>query len=524
MTMKKLPTIHHLIFALCPVLFLYVHNLRNAYISLPRIVLYCCLSLFLAEILYLFVKLILKNVLKASIIVSSFLIFIFFFPYGYVFDQPVIFVSFLLAYFLSLFAFIAIYFTIVKTRKDLGTLTHFLNFSSLFLILIIIGDGILFSIDRSGDKNQDANKFVHSQKSSRPDIYYIILDAYARQDVLQKLYGYDNSKFINSLRQRGFFVADKSCTNYNLTLASLASSLNFDYLDQVSQRLGESSPDKRPLIEMIKNSKIRNFLSMRGYRFISLSSYGDTSISDSDFNITSLRRFAKISEFESILFKNNLIGFISKKHLIRFEYLTHKTKINLIFDQLPLVAAQPCSVFVFAHVGAPHPPFVFSGKSLAANYIFADGSELHHNAVELQKLYAEAYCEQIDVLNQKILAVIDKILARINKESIIIIQSDHGPRLQTDWSNPANNSSLIESMSILNAIYMPKRSTKDRPTELNDKTTPVNTFRVILKRYFAENIELLENRSYAVMGLSKPYKHVLYKDDAVLLRSRKEHL
>ena len=51
-----------------------------------------------------------------------------------------------------------------------------------------------------------------------PDIYYIILDSYARQDVLKEVGGYDNSDFINYLTSKGFYVASESCSKYTHTL------------------------------------------------------------------------------------------------------------------------------------------------------------------------------------------------------------------------------------------------------------------------------------------------------------------
>ena len=47
-----------------------------------------------------------------------------------------------------------------------------------------------------------------------PDIYYIILDGYVRDDVLKDLFAYDNSGLIEYLRGRGFFVAEQSRSNY----------------------------------------------------------------------------------------------------------------------------------------------------------------------------------------------------------------------------------------------------------------------------------------------------------------------
>ncbi|MEJ2551028.1 MAG: hypothetical protein P8Z42_16510, partial [Anaerolineales bacterium] len=39
-----------------------------------------------------------------------------------------------------------------------------------------------------------------------PDIYYIITDAYTRDDTLLEYYGYDNTPFLEALEERGFYV------------------------------------------------------------------------------------------------------------------------------------------------------------------------------------------------------------------------------------------------------------------------------------------------------------------------------
>jgi hypothetical protein len=80
-----------------------------------------------------------------------------------------------------------------------------------------------------------------SSQEATPDIYYIILDGYGRADMLQALYGFDNSMFVNALEQRGFVVASESQSNYHRTLLSLSSSLNMQYLDRMSSVMRDSN-------------------------------------------------------------------------------------------------------------------------------------------------------------------------------------------------------------------------------------------------------------------------------------------
>jgi len=62
-----------------------------------------------------------------------------------------------------------------------------------------------------------------------PNIYWIVLDGYPRQDVLREEFGFDNSDFIGSLTSPGFLVLDQSRSNFPATVNSISSTLNMDY-------------------------------------------------------------------------------------------------------------------------------------------------------------------------------------------------------------------------------------------------------------------------------------------------------
>ncbi len=58
-----------------------------------------------------------------------------------------------------------------------------------------------------------------------PAIYYIILDGYARSEVMRELFDFDNTAFLERLERKGFFVARGSNANYCQTPLSRSSSL-----------------------------------------------------------------------------------------------------------------------------------------------------------------------------------------------------------------------------------------------------------------------------------------------------------
>jgi len=62
-----------------------------------------------------------------------------------------------------------------------------------------------------------------------PDVLFILLDGYGREDVLQSLYGYDNSRFLRRLADLGFRINSGASSNYNRTYASIASMMDLGY-------------------------------------------------------------------------------------------------------------------------------------------------------------------------------------------------------------------------------------------------------------------------------------------------------
>ena len=74
-----------------------------------------------------------------------------------------------------------------------------------------------------------------------PDIYLLLLDGYARHDILDMRFGLDDTPFLDGLRARGFTVAAASHSNYIATIPSLSSFLNYRQLVDV--------PDLKYLME-----------------------------------------------------------------------------------------------------------------------------------------------------------------------------------------------------------------------------------------------------------------------------------
>ncbi|MCJ7511957.1 MAG: LTA synthase family protein [Anaerolineales bacterium] len=334
----------------------------------------------------------------------------------------------------------------------------------------------------------------HDPAGSPPDFYYIILDGYGREDVLADLYGIDNSNFLSALRDRGFYVAGASRSNYGQTSLSVASSLNLAYLDAVSDRLGSDSPDQRPIARLIRFSQLREILARHGYEFIALpTGYRRTEIDNAD--VYPRQHLSATTAFESQVLENlglgpALVGLARAGVLSALPgYTAHRQRLEFAMAEIGRLATLPGPKFVFAHIVLPHPPFAYDAEGEAVNpphlFQLQDGNEFPGSADE----YRAGYASQIEYTNQRVLELVDEILAGASRPPVIVLQADHGPGAGLNWLSP-ETTDLRERMSILNAYYAPAAS-----GALYEGITPVNSFRILLNEYLGYDLPLLPDRS-----------------------------
>ncbi len=336
------------------------------------------------------------------------------------------------------------------------------------------------------------------QGQPKPDIYYIIVDGYARQDVLQELYGYDNTAFLQGLADRGFYVASQSRANYCQTYLSLASSLNGTHLDALAASVLADTDDRRTLQDMIRDNSVANFMREQGYTYVAYSTgYLDAELESADLCVTAPQ---SLSQFTSGLMNTAPIS-----PVIALQYDLHRQRLLYAFDHLPDAARMDGPVFVFAHICAPHPPFVFTedGESVTPNREFSLGDGTHYMSgperAETAE-YLEGYRRQLTYINKRIEQMVDAILAASPEPPIIILQSDHGPGSQLYWFNP-QKTNMKERLSILNAYLVPENIS----AHLYEEITPVNTFRIIFNELFGTRYDLAPDASY-FSTWDRPYR------------------
>jgi len=99
------------------------------------------------------------------------------------------------------------------------------------------------------------------------------------------------------------------------------------------------------------------------------------------------------------------------------------------------------------------------------------------------------YLAQMKFIDNEMQKIIEKLLADTEHEKIIIIQSDHGPRIVSE--ERTDEEGQVIRMGNFNAYYLPGKSGEEL---FSEHFTNVNTFRIIFNSYFNGNYEILEDK------------------------------
>ena len=345
------------------------------------------------------------------------------------------------------------------------------NLMAMILLLYpMVGSLVYFVSFQVPFPSQIDHALRDRRLSSAPDIYYIILDMYARADVLAEEYGYDNGPFLQGLKDLGFYVAECSQSNYEMTPLSLASSLNLDYLQNMSEAFRADEVEQMGLVKLLDHNDVQETVSNFGYKTIAFSSgYMMAEWRDADVFISP--PYGPITEFETLLMASTYLRILDDMDIINFDDISaerYRTRTRLILSSFNELIEIPGPKFVFIHLIIPHHPFAFDEMG---NPVPPDKADPKYG-----------YLDQVKFINSSILPRLEQLIEESSSPPVILLQGDHGP-----WMT-SNHASQIR---ILNAYYLPKGS-----TELYPSISPVNSFRVIFNAYFDAGLPILEDKSY----------------------------
>lgn len=491
-----------LLIAIYPILFFYANNISE--LSLLFLKTPLTLSIVISTILALIIDRLVKNHNKSALI-TCLLVFVFY-TYGHLsrYLTNILFIPLpggvvigpdkLLLPSIFLLVLLIIY-KILRTKNNLTQAIFFINIVLFLLctnlLIMIIKFEFYKTKDKSNIVNIKSNQKVDITKS--PDVYHIILDGYARNDILKDIYDYDNSSFITELEKMGFFVAKKARSNYMHTYLSLPSTFNMIYLDSLVERYG-----KNPIDDTVAKSMMSNNLVLQKFKTMNYKTYnfvsdwaGTNENYQADVTIGDGKTFQFLG-LKIIASESNMV-FLQTTLLSPFiqEVLENalRSKTLSAFKKMPDIPYLAGSKYVLAHIMSPHPPYVFT----------EDGGEVHNpnlNNADEGVNRRPYYLAQLKFISNQTLPLLKKLIKNSPKPPVIILQSDHGPGsifgTRNKWKSNYSQSAVAERSGILYAVLLPDKNYQ----QFTDNMTPINTYSILFNQYFGENNELLPNKTY----------------------------
>jgi len=473
------------LFSAYPVMALFGNNIDEA--RLDVVIRPVLVFLFGALLLLLVFRLILRDWHRAAFITSMWMIL--FSTYGHL-------ISFLLdkkitysaTYILAGWLLLATLFLSLAFRKrtKFSGATGSLNLIALVLLAYPLYQGgsvVVRNFNLVGRSAQAAPVQEMNSVNSEdlPDIYYIILDSYTRADLMKQAYAFDNSPFISKLEEMGFYIAQCSQSNYMRTDLSLASSLNMDYAQNLSDKFTADTYNRTQLFELLKHNAVRKTLEAAGYKTIAFETgFYWSEWDDADIFMGPSPLSSNLTSFEELLLKTTMLRVLVDAGRINAEQISgdhYRDRTGFVLDSIPELVKYPGPKFAFIHIVSPHPPFVFGPEGEATD----PTDFLNADQKIPAKSYALGYTNQVTYLNSRLEQILDTLINTSARLPVIILQGDHGP-----WMQPEN-----KRLWILNAYYLPGHN-----DELYNSISPVNSFRIVLNDYLGTDYDLLKDKSY----------------------------
>jgi hypothetical protein len=419
-----------------------------------------------------------------SILIASYLGVIFLFyrdiikliiliPYLDILDySPVNIVSFLLL------SFFLINLIIRSSENKIQLIYKYIkSFILLFFTINICVWTGLNSFKPSIDIEIKDIEFSKAELKETPDVHCILLDEYCGFKSMEYYHHYQNLDFKNKLKRLSFFVAQNPSSNYNFTWMSCPSLLEMNYIDTSALKGLKNNDIYINGAEVIFKNNIFNFFNSRGYNTINNSFFkiksdfynNDVTIDINKKTITenTLLEYSKKSFLNHIPF-NKIQSFLQTKMGAHYNY--NESVLNYFYSTLNKDLNKPS--FIYTHLLIPHPPYLSTEKNIRnfrEAYMITGSKQ------------SEYYLEYIKYANQLVIKMVNAILKK-NKNSIIIITSDHGDRFSINKIKELDFNNFF-------AVYTPDQNYNG----FSDSINTVNIFRTLLNNQFKQSLPLLES-------------------------------
>jgi hypothetical protein len=337
-----------------------------------------------------------------------------------------------------------------------------------------------------------AERAIDQSATAGGSIYLLLFDEYASTASLKEYWGRDNSAFNSFLKTRGFFIAEKSRSNYCWTPFSMASLLNMDYFSAYRKSYNcVTDRDQMDAVIAMKKTRLTNILTQAGY---TLKVHSVFEVADQpreeipDIWITG-KKLITVNTFYNMLVRDYLPYLKYRSTIKRDPYFRmplfyrmddyNNEGVTAAVDQARTVTRQP--KFVYVHFLMPHSTYYYDSTDHLMP--MASVKAITHDQEP------RFYWYNLLHTNKRIQQMTDTIIARDPKATVIVL-GDHGYRLTNE---AGKHPEYFRNMC---AIRFPDGDYRSVPETL----TNVNVFRVVLNKVCGTNYPMLPDSTYTLEG------------------------
>jgi hypothetical protein len=347
------------------------------------------------------------------------------------------------------------------------------------------------AVAASADRTDFLRSIAFRQK---PNVYFMILDAYGRADTLKLALGFDNEGFLGELGKLGFFIPRNSVSNYPATNASVGSMLSLDYPEAAEKLETDVSSFRRELLGA--NPVVEKFKA-EGYRYVLVPGGIWTKISCGGEEDLCLEKTRPL-EMERALTSLTPIQMLIDIHFFSRwlaatpgEYLEPDDVFGRFGDQM---RALQRPFFMMLHFAGIHDGIYNENCSKGT-----PGSPVLYDSTSVSRYTASVNCT-----NRQLLDLATRIVAE-DPDAIILLTGDHGPTVKPlaipvqpgqavrpfTWgaNTPEDYRNMFGTMT---AFKIPASCNG----LVSDRHYAVNNFRIVFSCLGNTEVTLLEDRAY----------------------------
>ncbi len=359
------------------------------------------------------------------------------------------------------------------SKKEFTTLNTYLN--TLFLLLVVfemfnVVQGYI--VDRkwyqpiSAELSHQELVPLQPNTDSLPDVYYILLDAYSSPTSLKKYWDYDSDELLGFLKDKGFFVANRACGNYDFTPQCMLSTFNMSYIPHYTTASKAKLKTMALYRKGIEENKTMKYFESAGYQLVNLSPF-EVLDQPRKYHVI---RIPDASRTWRYMAEMTLPGRVALDLLNPKPYQSNINVIEELKESCIQQSDQP--KFVYAHLLLPHGPYYYNEKG-----------ELNKEGYRGKE--KGLYLAQLQYTETVLRDMVNHILSHSTKPPVIVIQGDHGSRIKHP-SIPVE-----EHYSAFYTVHLP-----DKDYEMfYDSISSVNTYRILFNKYFDADFEMLEDKT-----------------------------